>query len=387
MLRERVKKMPYALDFTLTNNDDTQPSVTWSLGAPVDGTGKGADMTNTVKFEPTVGILGQGETMTIRCTFSPREAAQYQIDAPIYLDGQTKVAYLNMEVLGEGTHPRLAFDTKEVVLAPTPLGVRTTRRFIIMNKGYDNLEIAYKLPADTEKIPMEVSFPEGMMIGIAKQELPVDVSFVSAKPLSFTAAIDFLDDDAKRFSIPVSGTTDNCMLTLEPFLRANDGALHFSEGDGKAITLIDGEPGAERPKYAAPAPADLERGVAGHNLARWLNATTPKGPVEDIPGDFISSKGRLLIEYIEFWGGKPVPGKVSRLSSNKREASEQLLDQYEKLLTHLKSHGALLNSVKPEMLLDTDDFSRIMHSRTSKLLSGEGDPSEADRLAHWVRPS
>ena len=57
-------------------------------------------------------IFGQGETMTIRCTFSPREAAQYQIDAPIYLDGQTKVAYLNMEVLGEGTHPRLAFDTK-----------------------------------------------------------------------------------------------------------------------------------------------------------------------------------------------------------------------------------------------------------------------------------
>ena len=99
------------------------------------------------------------------------------------------------------------------------------------------------------------------------------------------------------------------------------------------------------------------------------------------------TKGRLLIEYIEFWSGKPVPGKVSRLSSNKREASEQLLEQYEKLLTHLKSHGALLNSVKPEMMLDTDDFSRIMHTRTSKLLSGEGDPSEADRLAHWVRPA
>ena len=82
-----------------------------------------------------------------------------------------------------------------------------------------------------------------------------------------------------------------------------------------------------------------------------------------------------------------MPGKVSRLSSNKREASEQLLEQYEKLLTHLKSHGALLNSVKPEMMLDTDDFSRIMHTRTSKLLSGEGDPSEADRLAHWVRPA
>ena len=36
---------------------------------------------------------------------------------------------------------------REVVLAPTPLGVRTTRRFMIINKGYDNLEIACKLPA------------------------------------------------------------------------------------------------------------------------------------------------------------------------------------------------------------------------------------------------
>ena len=94
--------------------------------------------------------------------------------------------------------------------------------------GYDNLEIAYKLPADTEKIPMEVTFPEGMMIGIAKQELPVEVSFVSAKPLSFTASIDFLDDDAKRFSVPVSGTTDNCTLTLEPFLKSNEGALQMA---------------------------------------------------------------------------------------------------------------------------------------------------------------
>ena len=79
-------------------------------------------------------VVKQGESVTVRCTFSPREAVQYQIDVPIYLDGQTETAYVNVEVLGEGTHPRLAFDTREVLLAPTPLGVRTTRRFMIVNK-------------------------------------------------------------------------------------------------------------------------------------------------------------------------------------------------------------------------------------------------------------
>ena len=385
VLRERVKKIPYALDFTLTNSDDTRPDVAWSLGAPVDAS-SGGDMSAAVTFDPLAGVMQQGESVTVRCTFSPREAVQYQMDVPIYLDGQSETPYVNVEVMGEGTHPRLAFDTREVVLAPTPLGVRTTRRFMIVNKGYDNLEIAVKLPADTEKIPMEVTFPEGKMIGIAKQQLPVDVSFVSSKPLSFTASIDFLDDDAKRFSIPVSGTTDNCTLTLEPFIKANDGGLRMAAEEGAPIILLDDtDPVTGAPAYAAPTSEELARGVACHNLARWLNATTPKGPVDDIPGDFISSKGRLLVELIEFWSGKPVPGKVTRLSGNKREASEQLLGQYEKLLTHLKAHGALLNAVKPEMMLDSEDFSRVMQARMAKISSaGTSDPSEADRLGHWV---
>lgn len=382
VLREGVKKIPYALDMTLTNNDDTRPEVEWSLGVPIDSASK-SDMSSTVKFEPPSGVMARGESVTVRCVFLPYEAVQYQIDAPIYLDGQTETPYVNVEVLGEGTHPRLAFDCREVVLAPTPLGVKTTRRFMVVNKGYDNLEISYKLPPDTEKIPMEVTFPEGMMIGIAKQELPVDVSFVSTKPLSFTASIDFLDDDAKRFPIPVSGTTDNCTLTLEPFIKSNDGALQMSTEEGKPIMLLD-DPAADTPTYVAPSAEELDRGVYCHNLARWINAITPKGPVEDIPGDFISSKGRLIIELVEFWSGKPVPGKVTRLSGNKREASEQILGQYEKLLTHLKAHGALLNSVKPEMMLDMEDFSRVIHARMAKISSNGGDPSEADRLGHWA---
>jgi hypothetical protein len=54
---------------------------------------------------------------------------------------------------------------------------------------------------------------QGNLIGIAKQDLPVTVTFSSAKPLSFTASIDFMDEEGKRFSIPVTATADNCLLT------------------------------------------------------------------------------------------------------------------------------------------------------------------------------
>ena len=42
--------------------------------------------------------------------------------------------------------------------------------------------------------------------------------------------------------------------------------------------------------------------------------------------------------------------------AGKRENPHALLTGYENLLAHLKSHGALLNAVKPELLLDITDF-------------------------------
>ncbi len=50
--------------------------------------------------------------------------------------------------------------------------------------------------------------------------------------------------------------------------------------------------------------------------------------------------------------------QVSKLSSNRKEAAEQLLGAYDAALTFLRAHGALLNAVKPEMLLDLEDFKR-----------------------------
>ena len=42
--------------------------------------------------------------------------------------------------------------------------------------------------------------------------------------------------------------------------------------------------------------------------------------------------------------------------TGRRESAPALLAGYESLLAHLKSQGALLNAVKPELLLDITDF-------------------------------
>ena len=163
----------------------------------------------------------------ISCTFAPLDPLVYEGEVAVYLDGGQKTKsppYLTFSVSGEGAHPRLAFDAREAALAPTPLGVATTRRFEIVNRGFDNLRVSHKLPADAEKIPMTVAYPEGRMIGVAKPRLPVEVTFASKKPLSFTASVDFMDDDNNRFSLPVSGVADNCGLTLEPFHERQRGA-------------------------------------------------------------------------------------------------------------------------------------------------------------------
>jgi hypothetical protein len=58
--------------------------------------------------------------------------------------------------------------------------------------------------------------------------------------------------------------------------------------------------------------------------------------------------------------GKQLPGKVAKLSTNRKEAAEQLLAMYDSALTFLRSHGALLNAVKPEMLLEAQDLERCV---------------------------
>ena len=74
-------------------------------------------------------------------------------------------------------------------------------------------------PPDEQHLPLSFEFPEGDLIGIAKEKLPVTVTFTGTRPTSFTANVVFLDEDGKRFSLPITGTTDASVLTVKSFLE------------------------------------------------------------------------------------------------------------------------------------------------------------------------
>jgi hypothetical protein len=100
-----------------------------------------------------------------------------------------------------------------------PLNVTSTARFYIINGGYDNLELTTRLPPDSSHLPIKLAFPEGNLIGLAKERLPIDVSFTSDKPLCCTAVVEFLDEDGRAFGIAITASADRCSLTHQPFIQ------------------------------------------------------------------------------------------------------------------------------------------------------------------------
>ncbi|KAF6261116.1 hypothetical protein COO60DRAFT_1637017 [Scenedesmus sp. NREL 46B-D3] len=230
--------------------------------------------------------------------------------------------------------------------------------------GYDNLELSaerVRLPPDTSRLPLRLSFPEGNLIGLAKDKLPVDVCFTSGRPLSFTASLDFLDESGRTFSLPVTGSADSCSLTHQPFMQANADQLQLALGAEPGSCLqLEGSAAYQMPLDDAVGPLHL----------------TP-----ELRGSMRASRGKLLLELVETLGGKPVSMKcaASRKPGNRVEAAQQLLAMYEAILAHLRAHGALVNAVKPEYLLDPADFELLMQAR-SAAAAGNPDQEAAQEL-------
>lgn len=64
----------------------------------------------------------------------------------------------------------------------------------------------------------------------------------------------------------------------------------------------------------------------------------------------------LLSQSIPFLSVSPCCVALQPSGAAGRQTAMALLTGYEHLLAYLKSHGTLLNAVKPELLLDIADF-------------------------------
>ncbi|KAF0687983.1 Aste57867_20364 [Aphanomyces stellatus] len=397
--RDAVRKIPYSMGLTLTN-DDPQ-TVKWSIDLTKLKSKKSA-----FHIAPSSGELASGDKCTVRASFLPTDATDYAAEVPVLLDD---APYVTLALLGKGIHPHLSFSVPRVDLPTVPLGITTTASFFIHSTGYDNLELSYRLPIDLSRVPITVTFPEGKSIGIANPKVQIDLSFCCTKSIAFNAKLEFFDAEGSQFDLPLSGATDNCVLTNFGFLEAHRNEFGFftdtdqrypvyflekshiktltkkplppppvakpedekKKAKKKAVTPKDKQAAApavkpedtsgyvevtgklhHMPHVHEPKPEELMP------LMKWLNMNILKTPMTAFPNDLVNSAGRPVYEMLEIVCGKTVPGRIKQLATNKREQSTQLMGQYVELLRFLKSYGALLNDVRPEQLLDQEQYIR-----------------------------
>ena len=394
--RDTSRKIPYNLELKITNDDD-QP-LSWAISdAPL----REISLRGMFHIAPSAGELVSGDSCGVRITFLPSERKEYEVELPVFLDGQTEHEYVCLSISGRGISPHLSFSEPEVILPIVPLSIKSVTTFRIINTGYDNLEIQYRLPVDTTKVPISLTFPEGQNVGIANPSVAVQVHFMSKKPMSFTAKIEFFDSDGHVFTIPVSGTTDNCLLTNYEFIHWHSktfgffnhehSAVHYmaqqdikalcrkvdaaqssavSATDKKSISRqrsrssfsssshhhvsLDPTGIVDRsfPARIVPTPSAIA------HLIAWLNVNILRSPLSTLPDDLINTNGRYVYEMVEIACGKQVPGRIQKSTGTKRHQWQELVTQYTEMLRFLKSYGAMLHSVRPEHLLNTDDYVR-----------------------------
>jgi hypothetical protein len=78
---------------------------------------------------------------------------------------------------------------------------------------------------------------------------------------------------------------------------------------------------------------------------------------------------QVLVFIVELLSGKAIPNKVKSFATNKAKAAEQLVQHYAAVLQHLEQHGALMNCVLPEHLLDEASLDLVLDMRESRAAS------------------
>ena len=396
------KPMPHSEDINI-NNPDHMP-LQWHIDKEAIQSQK------VFQISPTEGRLDPNAGATIRVTFNPLEPIEYEEKVPLYLDGEADKPYLVIELKGEGTDPKIFFDRREIILPVVPLGIQSKATFLVCHNGYENLELDPKIASEVGKLPIDWNFPDGNNLGVTKQKLKVEAMFSNSKPLSFTTHFDFYDDEGNKFSIPISGTTDNSVFTAFSYLQRNSDEYGLEIEEGKPIKIYqdassdkeDGKGGLTRQFSktggASSVVSRTARSLVGFNpvplyvleknceyVSRWLNLTAlQNSTIQNFPLDIINGNGQQIYDLILYLSGKKAPGNIknqSNLANNKKDMLRSLVTQYEELINFLKVNGAHLNTVRPEYLLSYSDYIKFLKQNPSQ---GDLKPKTLERVFPYL---
>jgi hypothetical protein len=224
------KPLPFHQDIQIQNPDPSKP-VAWRVDR------EKLEASKVFSMNPFEGSLEPGANSIVRVTFNPHEPTEYVTKIPLFLDGEKDVPYLIMELRGEGADAKIFFDRREIILPPVPLNIETKATFQVCHNGYENQELRCNIANEVGQLPIVMKYPEGKNIGVTKLKVKVEAYFKFSSPLSFTTFLDFFDDEGNKFSIPISGTTDNSIFTVFSFLQRHTGETEYRQERGKPIML------------------------------------------------------------------------------------------------------------------------------------------------------
>ena len=377
VINNMERPVPVEADIEVDNMDHHK-SLTWNI----DPTVLAED--NVFMVIPQKGRIEPGQRQIIRVGFNPLDPGTYEKHVPFYIDNDHTKPYTNLILKGYGDYPNLFFERKEVILPVVPLDIESRCQFKIVNDGYENLQLKYEIVNDVGTLPLRLEFPEGKTLGVTNPKLKVDVVFKSAKPLSITTEVHFIDNNKKIYRIRLSATADNCLFTNFPYLQRSPGEYYITAEPGKPIRLreVDDneeEGGSEEATshrafsigisktgsiartaksllgYAPIPYRELER--ACESIKAWLNQNVLTTYINRFPHDVIENNGGQLFELLNFLTGKMPPNKANIKDVTKKLEKVQILhQQYDELIRTLKENGALLNTIRPEYLLKSYDY-------------------------------
>lgn len=313
----------------------------------------------------------------VQVFFRPSQCIQYNACTELssrLLDETAALPILTLELTGGGRSPAILFSAPFLVMPAVPLGIVSSAQFTVVNDGYDNVDFSCRLPADEQHLPLQLEFPQGSVIGMAKPSVPVVVSFCADRPTSFTCEIEILDENGaslgkvlflekvmcsgyqcvsflaagSRYVLPVSGCSDCFTGTLQPFISRNR---------WRPQRTVDGINASPDHDWALPDDSRILE-IALPKLpklaTKFIMSKTQKDLNEDLLTTIISSHGKALIDVIEALSGGLVTGKLSCFSLDPVQSSRQIRSHYTAILTYLQKYGGLVNIVRPEALMDKD---------------------------------
>jgi hypothetical protein len=188
---------------------------------------------------PTKGTLLGGATCPLRISFTPQQSGEYSTKLDVYISSQPDSTrpYMTIIAKGSGVFPRLSFSVPSVELPTVPLGIYSRTMFTVFNNGYGSLELNHRL-SPTITVPLEITYPDGKEVSMTKDRVTVIVAVKCDQPTSWVGSIQFADTDGEKFSINVSGCSDQSILTNYSFIRAYKKGYGFVGVDEKPVMFL-----------------------------------------------------------------------------------------------------------------------------------------------------